>query len=114
MKYITIFTYYFGALIISIILIMGAYKLGELLIDSRLLNKEGKETIAIVEEVWRGKCGSGYGYFATYKFEVNGKEYQSISSCIAPEDSKKGDRHYILYLEDDPMHNRILFDRMVE
>jgi len=68
---------------------MGVYKLGELLLNSRLLTKEGKKTIAIVEEVLKGKCGNGYGYFAKYNFEVNGKLYQSTSTVLLPITLKK-------------------------
>lgn len=106
--------YYFSWVVIILILLIGIYKGVELIKNSMNLEKEGKKAIGIIEEVWKGKCGSGYGHFAKFKFEVEGKVLISTSSCIAPEDTKPGDKFYVLYIEDNPTNNRILFDQRIE
>ncbi|WP_163380221.1 DUF3592 domain-containing protein [Cyclobacterium sp. SYSU L10401] len=105
--------YWISWLLILYILIMGLYKGGEMLYNYKKLKVNGIESIGIVEKVWRGKCGSGYGYFVKYKFEVNGENYKSISSCTASKTTKVGERYYVLYLEEDPTQSRILFDKKI-
>lgn len=105
--------FYFASFIITLILFMGIYKAVELIRNSVDLEREGKKTIPIIDEVWKGKCGSGYGYFAKFRFEVEGKVLHSTSSCIAPKDTKYGDKFYVVYLENDPTNNRILFDKKI-
>tara|TARA_R110002124_G_scaffold53088_5_gene152308 strand:- start:8650 stop:9000 length:351 start_codon:yes stop_codon:yes gene_type:complete len=105
--------YWISWFLILCILIMGLYKGGEILYEYKKLKLNGRESIGIVERVWRGKCGSGYGYFAEYKFEVNGENYKSTSSCSASKTTKVGEKYYVLYLEEDPTQSRILFDKKI-
>jgi len=100
-------------LVVSVFVFIGIYKGIENIFLIKKIEREGEETVATIIDNWRGKCGSGYGNYASYSFTVKNINYIDTSSCTAPLNIKKGERYVLKYYKNNPKKNKIIFSMKI-
>jgi hypothetical protein len=83
-------------------------------VNKNKINSEGIETVGTIQTKWRGRCGSGYGYSATFKVEISGYEREFVADCGVPNEVQIGDMYLVKYLKDDPNKHIIFFEKKIK
>ena len=99
--------------IIILIISIGSFYTIKLFFEINKIKSEGIESVATIESIWRGKCGSGYGNSASFKLRIGDIDQEFISDCNVPNEVQVGDKYVVKYLKEDPAQNLVLFDKKV-
>lgn len=100
-----------GLFILACIIIMGICSVLDIYLTKAKIKKNGVETICIIKNKWRGKCGSGSGNSVTFK--IRGLNDEFIHRCGVPDEVQIGDMYMVKYLIDDPTKHIIFFDKKI-
>lgn len=91
----------------------GLYNAFKLVIDRNKLAKNGRLTIALIKTTSKGKCGLGYGYSATFTYEVNGNILVGNCECESRAWVKPGEQYLVAYNPVQPEKVHLFADSLI-
>lgn len=95
-------------------LLLGAFEILASMISWNSIKNQGKEGVAEIENITRGRCGSGYGNSADFILHTESKSILYESHCNVPTTVVKGDRFIVKFLENDTSKFLIMFELQIE
>ena len=70
---------------VLIMLLLGAFEILASMISWNSIKNQGKEGVAEIENITRGRCGSGYGNSADFILHTESKSILYESHCNVPQ-----------------------------